>query len=372
MTKGSDKNSKKKEPEENIQKLFEESYPNNIHFNGKIIGKGGFNTIHSVTIQNSIIGAGKILQKNNTKNHKKDEIYFSSVIKGKNVIKKLAGFDAGNGINDYHLVVMESAQLSDLHKLFYYIKDKNLLNTLYTSFKNSENLLRFFAKQIVQGLATIRKYGFAHMDLKPKNLLVTYDLGVRFSDYSISLDPQNEGEKIEKPGGTNGYMPPEYYEKQFLDKRHIDKYDIYSLGASLYNLKTGDIFLDIDNKLARDKKKYKARYQYERSMKKLDSLANDGNTSKEFVDLLKQTMKYNPEDRINFEDLYRNKWINKYSEELEKIVEHNEADEEKAIMELTKSDTLLKFYEKEKNHANKQKFIVSGKKKKYKRVLERR
>ena len=53
-------------------------------------------------------------------------------------------------------------------------------------------------------------------------------------------------------------------------------------------------------------------------------------------------IQFNAKDRANFEEIYRNKWINKNWEELLEIFHNNNNDEEKLILELDKSDFLIK------------------------------
>ena len=67
------------------------------------------------------------------------------------------------------------------------------------------------------------------------------------------------------------------------------------------------------------------------------------------------------------EYLLRNKWINKDGEELENIIEINCLDERKLMVELNKSDFLIKkkeylesiFEKNNKNENRKNKFVLS-------------
>jgi hypothetical protein len=60
-----------------------------------------------------------------------------------------------------------------------------------------------------------------------------------------------------------------------------------------------------------------------------------------FIDFIISLIDYMPEDRANFEKIYRNKWLNANREVIEDIMHSNENDEEKVIMELQKSDYLI-------------------------------
>ena len=50
---------------------------------------------------------------------------------------------------------------------------------------------------------------------------------------------------------------------------------------------------------------------------------------------------FKPNDRPNFDQIYRNKWLNKNVEQLHQIFWAFEYDEEKLIMELQKNDFII-------------------------------
>ena len=75
-------------------------------------------------------------------------------------------------------------------------------------------------------------------------------------------------------------------------------------------------------------------------------------TDKDLMLFIQYLISYKPDDRPNFPHIIRNKWLNKNIDELDKIVMSFENDEEKLIIELQKSDYLMKIEErlKEKNN----------------------
>ena len=68
----------------------------------------------------------------------------------------------------------------------------------------------------------------------------------------------------------------------------------------------------------------------------------------EFINFLCSLIEYKPEDRPCLEEIYRNIWLNKNSDQINNIHSINQGEEEKMIMELQKSDFLRKK-EKENN-----------------------
>ncbi len=96
-------------------------------------------------------------------------------------------------------------------------------------------------KQAATALAFMNAKGWVHRDVKPDNLLCNSAGEVKIIDFALA-------KKVEKPGfldflfrsrpkamGTRSYMSPEQIRGDCLDGRA----DIYSFGATLYELTTG-------------------------------------------------------------------------------------------------------------------------------------
>ncbi|XP_062224139.1 wee1-like protein kinase [Phragmites australis] len=86
--------------------------------------------------------------------------------------------------------------------------------------------------QICKGLDFIHEHGIAHLDVKPDNIYVrngVYKLGdfgcATLIDQSLAIED-----------GDSRYMPPEMLNDKY---EHLDKVDIFSLGAAIYELLRG-------------------------------------------------------------------------------------------------------------------------------------
>ena len=67
-----DKNKQKIDVEEKkLIMIFEQSFPGQLKFTGKILGQGGFSKIYDILLNGTITGAGKILKE---KDDNKDNI----------------------------------------------------------------------------------------------------------------------------------------------------------------------------------------------------------------------------------------------------------------------------------------------------------
>jgi serine/threonine protein kinase len=94
--------------------------------------------------------------------------------------------------------------------------------------------------QVCQGLHKAHKQKLVHRDVKPDNVLLTPDGVAKLTDLGLVKDADNET-NLTKTGrglGTPNFMAPE----QFRDAKNADvRCDIYSLGATLYCMLTGEI-----------------------------------------------------------------------------------------------------------------------------------
>ena len=94
--------------------------------------------------------------------------------------------------------------------------------------------------QVAQGLHRAHKQGLVHRDVKPDNILVTRDGVAKLADLGLvkTADADLNLTKTGRGLGTPHFMAPE----QFRDAKNADeRCDIYSLGATLYMMVTGEL-----------------------------------------------------------------------------------------------------------------------------------
>lgn len=90
-------------------------------------------------------------------------------------------------------------------------------------------------REIALGLDALHESGYVHADIKPNNIILTDQGGVKIIDFGQSC---RMGHKKERIQGTPDYIAPEQVRRMPLDRRT----DVFNFGATLYWVLTNKAF----------------------------------------------------------------------------------------------------------------------------------
>lgn len=122
-----------------------------------------------------------------------------------------------------------------------YCPSGSIKNVLSETIKDSSRAVEIYW-QIAQGLKFAHNSSgrIVHRDIKPENVLLGADGNAKLSDFGLSVAIHGTDERVTTSNWHSPFFsPPEQY-RNFAD---VDQRgDIYSLGATLYYLLTGDYY----------------------------------------------------------------------------------------------------------------------------------
>lgn len=98
--------------------------------------------------------------------------------------------------------------------------------------RNQLEICRVF-DQAAEGLAAMHEAGFVHADIKPNNIMVTEQDGVKLIDFGQSCKAGAIKPRIQ---GTPDYIAPEQVKRQAITERT----DVFNLGSTFYWVLTGE------------------------------------------------------------------------------------------------------------------------------------
>ena len=121
-----------------------------------------------------------------------------------------------------------------------YVRGRSLMHMVRNHGPLNERRALIIIRQVADALAHAEAFGVLHRDIKPDNILVHPDDFVKVTDFGLSRFVTGDDTMLTLPGtavGTPYYMSPE----QARGEVDIDtRSDLYSLGATLYELFTGE------------------------------------------------------------------------------------------------------------------------------------
>jgi eukaryotic-like serine/threonine-protein kinase len=132
--------------------------------------------------------------------------------------------------------------------VFEYVAGENLKSLVEREGPLPEREAIELALQIARALGFAHEHGLVHRDVKPQNVLLNGDGAAKVTDFGIArlLDVHSGLTQTGTVMGTSDYIAPEQARGRPVDAQS----DVYSLGAVLYELLTGEVPFPGDNFVA--------------------------------------------------------------------------------------------------------------------------
>ena len=218
----------------------------------------------------------------------RSEIDIMKLCKHKNIVRLLDHFEN----SDYIFIVMEYLAGGDLGS---HSKKKKY------NYTEAEVCLIIY--QITQGIDYLHKYGVAHRDLKPDNIMLCSPGNIeqiKIMDFGLSkiLGPN---EKVVDGFGTLSFVAPEVLVRSPYNK----EVDIWSIGVTLYYILTGTLPFDDDNdneEVIAKKIVFSKLTFYDKKWQKISDLC---------MDFVEKSLIKNPEKRHSSKMLLQHDWFKK-------------------------------------------------------------
>lgn len=191
---------------------------------GKLIGRGGFGTVHKALNVNT----GQIVAIKRFHAAKITKSKLAAVMAEADVLEKL------NHSNVVKFIGYVKTQ-DFLHLVLEYVEEGALSDVLKDYGRFPENITALYTAQMLKGLAYLHEQRVIHRDIKGANVLLTKDGGIKLTDFGVAA-VINESEKRFSVVGTPYWMAPEVIEVA----GHSTKSDIWSVGSTVYQLIMGE------------------------------------------------------------------------------------------------------------------------------------
>ncbi|MFN2471514.1 MAG: protein kinase [Gaiellaceae bacterium] len=131
--------------------------------------------------------------------------------------------------------------------VFEYVEGENLKQLIGRRGPLPVGTVLDLAIQVARALESAHERGVVHRDVKPQNVLLTDEGRAKVTDFGIARARDTQGMTLTGTVlGTSDYIPPE----QARGESAGELGDVYSLGAMLFELLTGDVPYEGENPVA--------------------------------------------------------------------------------------------------------------------------
>lgn len=248
------------------------------NYSAKPIGRGSFSKVYKgIDTKTSETIAIKRIEIN-------DRVSYERIRREIDIMKSL---DHDNLVKLYDVIYEED----EIYLIMEYCT--NTLKSILDERQLNEKQIKYYFKQIVDGLQYLRHKNIIHRDIKPNNILVSNNK-LKICDFGFAKTV-DEDALVETIVGSPLYMAPEILKKE----PYTIKSDLWSLGLILYQMIYGEhLFGRCTNILDLSKK-----------IDKEIEIKDTSTVSNECLLLLNRLLQNNVNVRISWDDLFNNEWL---------------------------------------------------------------
>ncbi|CAD8176007.1 unnamed protein product [Paramecium pentaurelia] len=273
-----------------------------------MIGQGAYSEVFEAVYlkNNKKVAIKKVFKESITQSNKQAEIYIERHMMKQYSLKHPRSFQD----KQFLYFVCEHCPFGDLGNVVWdiyqeYKKDKS---------SDVENLIKIYIYQIATAIIYLHKEGIAHLDIKPKNIIIDKSFNLRLTDFATCYffeehrQPPELIEQIKKfqqnyvksvkrmENEISEYRStfvgtPEYISPEMLSNSRASKEaDLWALGCIIYEFYHGK--QPFSNKSENEVFNSILSLNYEL----------DNNLSEDVSDLIKSLLTLNPQNRLGYED----------------------------------------------------------------------
>eukprot|EP00127_Corallochytrium_limacisporum_P000606 Clim_evm5s22 gene=Clim_evmTU5s22 len=165
-----------------------------------------------------------------------------------------------------------------------------------------ETTARKYIVQLLLAVETMHHYGIAHRDIKPDNILVSSDGGVKLADFGIAVAMDKTMTRGTGTEGTPAFLSPEvidYDEDEYDSPPRGQPADIWAMGVTFYMMVVGRApFMSKSIPLL-----------YDKIIEEEVTWPEDIDVTPECKRLIERMLEKDPEKRITAQEIRSDPWI---------------------------------------------------------------
>lgn len=179
-----------------------------------------------------------------------------------------------------------------------YCDEGDLSHFIRKKHKLAETLVKTFMQQLALALRFLHTHEVCHMDLKPQNLLLVSkpSLKLKVADFGLSQIISSDNAEQSRYAGSLLYMAPE----KLLNQKFNAKVDLWSVGIIMYECLFGrPPYMNLTTKGIIDLMSKRMPIEFPVNI----------NISNSCENLIKKLLKFDPNERIEFEEFFKDEFI---------------------------------------------------------------